>query len=205
MSSERPHFKFREPVNRWAYLGLFAAVILPMSWGIWGIIPYVGELVTGCERASPILCRNDNFLGGQGFITVPIYLTFIFGTLLAGLRGFSKVKKNIHLIKDESAFRLTGMKSATFAHLVCVIIYFVGLFVLFVIPENPALDTQSFTEEMGVLGILLFIGLIVNFFLWITVTLTLGMLCALIFKAVAVKKISTSDIKSRTESPTEQA
>jgi len=178
MTDSTKHFYIRKPIRLWYGLGVLAAVFLPVLWGAMNAWPLAQYIIRGCDGIRSGNCWGPNFFVRNKQLVIPIYLTFIFGTLFSALLGTLEVRRKINKISKGFSFGIIGLKSATWAHLLAAIIHIVYLLL-----EYGSAATREQTSESA---LILIAAIPIHLLLWGFITVPLGLICGLIFKTVAV-------------------
>lgn len=186
----RQNYEIKKPIKRWYAIGIFAAVIVPVLWGIINAWPLVQYILRGCDGMRSGNCWGPNYFVRNRQLMIPIYLTFIFGTLFSAFLGALTVRRKIYQITRAISFGVIGLKSATWAHLLAAIIHVIYLLVEYgpqVSPENK--NYSQFSDT----AIILMASIPIHLLFWAFITLPLGFICGLVFKTIAVIEFDVSN------------
>ncbi len=188
MSEKRKkNYTIRKPIGVWYAVGIFAATCLPVLWGSLNSWPLAEYFLRGCDGIRSGDCWGPNHFVRNKQLMIPMYLTFVFGTLFAALIGTLKVRANIKNISKSFDFAIIGLKSASWAHFIAAIIHIIYLLVKYA-PEVTS-STRNKPQSSDDSLIILFAAIPFHLFLWIFITVPLALICGLIFKSVAVVEI----------------
>lgn len=168
-----PGHKLKSPHRTWLWCGVIAASVLPMAIGVWRLVQY---------RTLDSVYPSDE-------VDLWIGLTFLLGTPIVAALASSWVQKDDRLGGFyASEVTLHALKATAIVQfLACVIILGYGLLE----PSN-----SSFGERIGPFLIVLLALLSVNMLLYVLVSGPLAILCALIFRLIALEPVPRDDLLS---------
>lgn len=166
-------FQIKTPVLQWYVAGLVMAMAIPLTFGLLSIAKPLSLLELGCFTGELGGCSDLRNYVRRHPVEIPVSLTFIFGTLLAGGIGAFKVKRKISSIEKPIYFGSIGIGAASWAHFIAAFVYSM---VLAHISPGDEVETM------------ILFSIFVHGVLWLFVTAPLALLCGMIFRWTAVEK-----------------
>jgi len=183
---------FKKPQNKKHILGGICAAALPFLIGIiLFAIPIIAEGDPSCTfrafraKNTSAICGIYQNIGEEfyWFIMLPIILSFIFVAPIVALMSISDLRTRAPITWRD--IFITSMAKSTKANFWVALAYNIILTLILLV---TSIGTADLGSVLGILVIIPFYAAVVQFGLWICITLPLALICATIFGTVVRPK-----------------